>query len=384
VILMKSKADAVIIGGGVIGLAIAYNLAKKGMDDIVVLEREYLGSGATGRCGAGIRQQWGTEMNCRLARKSMDIFENMNELLETKMDIELKQQGYLLLAFSDKEMEQFRKNLELQARENIPSREVTPEEAKEIVPHLNIDDVAGATFCPTDGHANPFLVVKAYEDAARRLGVEINTFTEAIDITKEAGRITGVQTDKGFIATDKVVNAAGGYSCQIGEMVGLDLPVKPERHEILVTERVEPFQGPMVMSFSYNIYCQQTPGGPFLMGFGDPDEPASFNRKSSWHFLEEMAKKTYKLLPPLGELRVVRQWAGLYNITPDRQPIITESREVPGFYMAIGFSGHGFMIAPMTGILMSEMILGEELSLDISLNLERFEEGNLILEPSVV
>ncbi len=120
------------------------------------------------------------------------------------------------------------------------------------------------------------------------------------------------------------------------------------------------------------------------MGFGDPDEPASFNRKSSWHFLEEMAKKTYKLLPPLGELRVVRQWAGLYNITPDRQPIITESREVPGFYMAIGFSGHGFMIAPMTGILMSEMILGEELSLDISLNLERFEEGNLILEPSVV
>ena len=169
-ILMKSKADAVIIGGGVIGLAIAYNLAKKGMDDIVVLEREYLGSGATGRCGAGIRQQWGTEMNCRLARKSMDIFENMNELLETKMDIELKQQGYLLLAFSDKEMEQFRKNLELQARENIPSREVTPEEAKEIVPHLNIDDVVGGTFCPTDGHANPFLVVKAYEDAARRLG----------------------------------------------------------------------------------------------------------------------------------------------------------------------------------------------------------------------
>lgn len=382
--LLKDRAEVVIIGGGVVGLAIAYNLAKKGMDEIVVLEREYLGSGATGRCGAGIRQQWGTEMNCRLARNSMDIFENMNEILETEMDIELKQQGYLLLAFSDKELEQFRKNLKLQARENIPSREVTPEEAKEIVPHLNIDDVVGGTFCPTDGHANPFLVVKAYADAAERLGVEINTFTEAIDITKEDGKIAGVQTDKGFIATERVVNAAGGYSCQVGEMAGLDLPVKPERHEILVTEKVEPYQGPMVMSFSYNIYCQQTPEGPFLMGFGDPDEPASFNRKSSWEFLEKMAEKTYNLLPPLGELRVVRQWAGLYNITPDRQPIITESKQVPGFYMALGFSGHGFMIAPMTGIIMAEMILGEELSLELNLDLERFEKGNLILEPSVV
>ncbi|MGM0414130.1 MAG: NAD(P)/FAD-dependent oxidoreductase [Bacillota bacterium] len=382
--LLKDRAEVVIIGGGVVGLAIAYNLAKKGMDEIVVLEREYLGSGATGRCGAGIRQQWGTEMNCRLARNSMDIFENMNEILETEMDIELKQQGYLLLAFSDKELEQFRKNLKLQARENIPSREVTPEEAKEIVPHLNIDDVVGGTFCPTDGHANPFLVVKAYADAAERLGVEINTFTEAIDITKEDGKIAGVQTDKGFIATERVVNAAGGYSCQVGEMAGLDLPVKPERHEILVTEKVEPYQGPMVMSFSYNIYCQQTPEGPFLMGFGDPDEPASFNRKSSWEFLEKMAEKTYNLLPPLGELRVVRQWAGLYNITPDRQPIITESKQVPGLYLALGFSGHGFMIAPMTGIIMAEMILGEELSLELNLDLERFEKGNLILEPSVV
>lgn len=382
--LLKDRAEVVIIGGGVVGLAIAYNLAKKGMDEIVVLEREYLGSGATGRCGAGIRQQWGTEMNCRLARNSMDIFENMNEILETEMDIELKQQGYLLLAFSDKELEQFRKNLKLQARENIPSREVTPEEAKEIVPHLNIDDVVGGTFCPTDGHANPFLVVKAYADAAERLGVEINTLTEAIDITKEDGKIAGVQTDKGFIATERVVNAAGGYSCQVGEMAGLDLPVKPERHEILVTEKVEPYQGPMVMSFSYNIYCQQTPEGPFLMGFGDPDEPASFNRKSSWEFLEKMAEKTYNLLPPLGELRVVRQWAGLYNITPDRQPIITESKQVPGLYLALGFSGHGFMIAPMTGIIMAEMILGEELSLELNLDLERFEKGNLILEPSVV
>ena len=382
--MIKKSADVVIIGGGVVGCSIAYNLARQGCNDVVVLEKKYLASGSTGRCGAGIRQQWGTEMNCRLARKSMDIFEDMNEILETERDIELKQQGYLLLAFSDAEMEQFRKNLALQDSIGIPSREITLNEAKEIVPYLNLDGVAGATFCPTDGHANPFRVTQAYADAARRLGVEIYTYTEALDIKVKGGRIEGVETAGGVIKTDKVVNAAGGYSRVIGDMVGVDIPVKSERHEILVTEPVEPIQGPMVMSFSYNIYCQQTPDGSFIMGYGDPDEPESFNIKSNWHFLEEMARKTTNLLPLLKNLRVVRQWAGLYNITPDKQPIIDESKEVPGFYMAVGFSGHGFMIAPMTGIIMSEMITGRKLSIDLELDIERFNRGDLILEPSVV
>ncbi len=381
---MKNSAKVVVIGGGVVGLAVAYNLARLGVKDVVVLERAYLGSGATSRCGAGIRQQWGTEMNCKLAKKSMDIFEEMNEMLEVKRDIELKQKGYLLLAFSDKEMEQFRKNLEVQSKFDIPSREVTPEEAKEIVPHLNLEGIVGGAFCPTDGHANPFLVTEAYAKAAKRLGVEIYTYTEALDIEKKNDKITAVLTDKGKIKTDKVVNTAGGYSQQIGEMVDLELPVKSERHEILVTEKVAPLQGPMVMSFSYNIYCQQTPEGPFLMGYGDPNEPESYNINASWHFLEEMTKKATRLLPPLKHIRVVRQWAGLYNITPDRQPIIAEAEEVPGFYMAIGFSGHGFMIAPMTGVILAEMIADEELSMDLKLDLGRFERGDLILEPSVV
>ena len=381
---VKNKANVVIIGGGVVGLAVAYNLARLGVKDVVLLERAYLGSGATSRCGAGIRQQWGTEMNCALARKSMDIFEKMNEMLEVKRDIELKQKGYLLLAFSEKEMEQFRKNLKVQSKYDIPSREVTPREARDIVPHLNLEGLVGGAFCPTDGHVNPFLVTEAYANAARRLGVDIYTYTEALDIEMSGSKITGVRTDQGLIKTDSVVNAAGGYSQQIGKMVGLDLPVKSERHEILVTEKVEPLQGPMVMSFSYNIYCQQTPEGPFLMGYGDPDEPESYNLNSSWHFLEEMTRKATRLLPPLKQLRVIRQWAGLYNITPDRQPIIAESEEVPGFFMAIGFSGHGFMIAPMTGVLLAEMIGGEEPSLELKLDPGRFARGDLILEPSVV
>lgn len=381
---MKNKASVVIIGGGVIGCSIAYNLAKLGMKDVVVLEKKFLAAGSTGRCGAGVRQQWGTEMNCLLAKESMKIFENMNEILQTKRDIELKQEGYLLLAYSDKEMDQFKENMELQHRLEIPSRMVTPEEAKEIVPYLNTDKMLGGAFCPTDGHANPFLVTQAYADAARSLGVEIYTYTEVTGIRREKDKIVGVETSKGYIETEKVVNAAGGYSGLVGEMVGLTLPVYAERHQILVTEPVEAMQGPMVMSFSYNIYCQQVPHGSFIMGFGDPNEPRDYNIGHSWGFLEEMAEKATWLLPPLKHLRVIRQWSGLYNITPDRQPILCEALEVPGFYMAIGFSGHGFMIAPMVGIVMAEMIAGEELSMKLDLDLGRFERGELILEPSVV
>ena len=381
---MKKQANIVIIGGGVIGASIAYNLAEKGMQDIVVLEKNYIASGSTGSCGAGIRQQWGTKMNCLLSRKSMEIFENMNEILDTKRDIELKQGGYLLLAFSQKELDQFKENIKLQHKYDIPSQLLTVQEALDIVPQLNTEGITGAAFCPTDGHANPFRVNQAYVEAAERKGVKFYTYTEAKDIVVKNGKIKKVVTDKGEIATNRVVNAAGGFSKEVGQMAGIDIPTKSERHEILVTEQVNPILKPMVMSFSYNIYCQQTPDGSFVMGYGDPNEPASHNIKASWQFLEEMSKKATNLLPFLKKLRVIRQWAGLYNVTPDAQPILDESDEVEGYFMAVGFSGHGFMIAPMTGILMAEMITGEELSIDIELDLERFDHGRLILEPSVV
>lgn len=381
---MKNKAEIVIIGGGVIGASIAYNLANKGMKDIVVLEKNYIVSGSTGSCGAGIRQQWGTKMNCLLSKKSMEIFENMNELLDPKRDIELKQGGYLLLAFSERELEQFKENVKLQHSLGIPSELLTIKEAKEIVPQLNTEGITGATYCPTDGHANPFRVTQAYVEAAQRKGVKFYAYTKAEDIITEKNKIKKVITDQGEIETNKVVNAAGGFSKEVSGLAGIEIPTKSERHEILVTEQVNPILKPMVMSFSYNIYCQQTPDGSFIMGYGDPDEPESHNIKSSWQFLEEMSKKASQLLPFLKKIRVIRQWAGLYNITPDAQPILDEATDLEGFFMAVGFSGHGFMIAPITGILMSEMILGEELSIDIELDLERFESGRLILEPSVV
>lgn len=382
--LIKS-ADVVIIGGGISGCSIAYNLAKKGVKNIVVIEKSYYTSGATGRCGAGVRQQWGTEMNCRLAKASIDFFEKANEELQYDGDIEFKQGGYLILATTEKESEQFKENIKLQNSLNIPSNYISPKQAKEIVPYLNTDKVIGATFCNTDGHLNPFLTTDAYYKAAKRLGVKFYNFTEVIGIKTNKGKIIGVITDKGEIDTNKVVNAAGGHSKNISAMVNAKTPVFSERHQILVTEPIEQIQGPMVMSFSLNIYCQQTPHGAFIMGRGDENEPRDLRVTSSWEFLDDMAKCVTDLLPPIGNLRVIRQWAGLYNITPDRQPILDESKEIKGYFLAVGFSGHGFMFAPMTGLLLSEKILGEKTTIDIDkLSIDRFDNDQLVYEPSVV
>lgn len=382
---MIKQADVVIIGGGVVGCSIAYNLAKAGAGKIVVLERGYLASGATGRCGAGVRMQWGTETNCLLARESIKILENLPTVLEMEGDIEFKQGGYLLLAYTDKMVEQFKKNLKLQASLNIPSYWVTPAEAKEIVPHLSIQGLLGATFCPKDGHANPFKVTSLYAKAAVRLGVTFYTYTEVTGLTVKGGRISMVHTNKGDIATNTVINAAGGHAKTIGRMAGIELPIFPERHEILVTEPVEPFQTPMVMSFFHNLYCQQTPHGSFIMGLGHPNEPESFNIQGSWRFLTEMAERITKLLPPLANLNVIRQWAGLYDMCPDRTPILGEDSNIKGFYTAAGFSGHGFMIAPMVGKLLAQTIVGLPTDIPIhAFGAERFARGQLYVEPSVV
>jgi sarcosine oxidase subunit beta len=381
--MMIKKADIVIIGGGVVGCSIAYNLAKLGAKNIILLEKNTLASGATGRCGAGIRQQFGTKMNCILARESIKIFENLSQELE--YDIELNQGGYLILAYTEKEVNQFKKNIALEQSLNIKARLITVEEAKEIVPPLNTEGILAATFCPTDGHANPFKTNFAYAEAAERLGVKIHTFTEVKEIETENHKIVAVNTDKGKVLTPIVVNAAGGYSGIIGKMVGVDLPVYSQRHQILITEPLDPLFRPMLMSFSRNFYCQQTPHGSIIMGFGDPNERKDGNIGSSWQFAQEMAQKMTAVLPLLKEVSMVRQWAGLYNMSPDAQPILGEHPQIEGFYMAIGFSGHGFMLAPITSKLIAELILKERTSLPIDkLDIGRFERGELIIEPSVV
>lgn len=382
--MMIKKADIVIIGGGIQGCSIAYNLAKKGAKDIVILEKNTCANGSSGRCGAGIRQQFGTKMNCILARESMKTFETLTEELD--YDIELNQAGYLMLAYTEKEMSQFKKNVELEQSLGIDAKVVTPQEAGEIVPYLNQEGILGGTFCPTDGNVNPLFTTFAYAEAAQRLGVRYYPFTEATEIEIEKGRILSVTTNKGKIITTTVVNAAGGYSGPVGKMAGVDIPVYSQRHQILITEHVDSLWKPMLMSFSENFYFQQLPDGGILGGYGDPkNEVIGGNIDSTWQFARTMAKKMVKLVPVLKDVRMVRQWAGLYNMSPDAQPILGEHPKLKGFYLSVGFSGHGFMLAPVTGRLIAELILDGETYIPIDrLDLGRFERGELIYEPSVV
>jgi len=380
------KANIVIIGAGISGCSIAYHLAKKGMKNIVVLDKAYLTSGATGRCGAGIRQQWGTEANCVLAKKSIEFFETAKEELGYEDDIEFKQEGYLILASDKAEHDRFSKNVELQNRLGIPSKLLSVEEALKIVPYLNPNAFVSATFCQTDGHLNPFKMTEAFYLAAKRIGVQFFFFEELKEIVVDNKIIQKVITDQREIETSIIVNAAGGFAKEIGEMVGVDIPVFSENHEILVTEPIEKMQGPMLMSFTQNFYCQQVPHGSFLMGRSTKNQVHGHDISSSWSFLDEMAKTICHVAPKIGELRVIRQWGGSYNMSPDKQPIITEANDLKGFFIACGFSGHGFMFSPMTGEIISNMILKKKNEINPDLfRMDRFSEKELsAIEQSVV
>jgi len=379
---MKSKAEVVIIGGGITGCGVAYNLAKKGLTDVVLVEKNYLASGATGRCGGGIRQQFTTEWNIKLAMESVKKFEKMNE--ELGIDIEYEQGGYLIIAVDENEVKEFKKNVKLQNKLGLDSKFISPSEAKEIVPYLNEEDILGATFCQSDGHAYPFRVVEGYAKRAEEMGVEINRFTEVKSIKKEKGEIKSVMTNRGEIKTNIVVNAAGGYSREIGKMVGVKMPNKPFRHEILATERYKHILDPMIISFKYGIYFSQQRHGEIVGGIGDPDEPSSYNTKSSLKFVERFTSVLGKILPAFKNLNIVRQWAGFYDVTPDAQPILGYTEGVDTLIQANGYSGHGFMVAPKVTELIAELIVDGKTSLPIDeLNLKRFE-GETVGEAYVV
>ena len=380
----KRTADVVVIGAGVQGCSIAYNLAKMGVKDIVVLEKGTICSGSTGRCGAGIRAQWGTEMNCRFGLAAVEKFEQLHE--ELGMDCGLNQSGYLMVAYKDSEFEQLQKSMKLQNSLGINTRVVTYDEAKEICPGLAAEDAVGFTFHDRDGHADPFLTTFAYMEAGKRLGVKFLRFTEATDVKTVAGRVAGIVSSRGDIDAPVVVNAAGGYSQFISKMAGVEIPNFSERHEILITEPVEPgICPPMLMSFSGNYYIQQRPHGSIIGGCSPEGHPQDYELGNSWDFLEMMSRTFVRLLPRTKGVRVVRQWSGLYNMTPDRQPVLCEADNVKGFFLSCGYSGHGFMFGPISGELLAQLILGQEPWIPIGmLHYSRFERGELLIEPAVV
>jgi sarcosine oxidase subunit beta len=381
---MKNKVDVVIIGGGINGCSLAYNLAKKKVD-VVVVEKNYLSSGATGACGAGIRQQWSTKENAKLAIDSVKIFEKLSK--ELGQDIELRQGGYLIAVHDEKELAQAEKNVAMQRSLGLKVDILDAGEINSIVPILNVKGMKaiGATFCPTDGHANPFKTTFAYADAARNIGAQIYTHTKVVGIKTDKNKIKAVETDKGLINADFVVNAAGIDSKDIASKVNINLPLVAYRKEIMATECLEPLFEAMVISFKDGIYFSQQREGQIVGGIPISEERSGYKTIPTFAFMRHMAKTLTSYAPILKHVNMLRHWTGFYDVTPDARPILGETKKLKGFIQCNGFSGHGFMLSPMVTKILSEYIAeGKKPEILENLNLDRFEGKKIVYEKSVV
>jgi len=376
-------AEIVIVGGGVNGMACAYNLARRGMRDIVVLERGYPGVGATGRCGGGIRQQWGLEDNVILARESVRIFENLST--ELGFNIFFRQGGYLMLVHDESEKALVERTIPLQNRLGVPTRFLAPDEIRRRVPGLAVDGVLGAAFCPTDGTAYPYAVLWGYAEAARRLGVRVYLHTEVRAVSHRGDGGFTVETPHETFHAPLLLNVAGARTREVAAMLGIDIPTRPFRHEIAVTEPLKAFLEPMVISVRHGFYFSQSLRGEVVGGISMEGETPSHTSASSPEFLFRYAAALRRFFPALGGARIIRQWAGSYDMSPDHRPIIGRVSGVDGYFHACGFSGHGFMLAPVVSKLLAELITTGSTSLPIDgLGLERFAAGELAHDPYVV
>ena len=384
--MLPNKASAVIIGGGVMGVSTAYHLAARGCQDVVLLEKAaFLGSEATGKCAGGIRSQFSTEINVRLSLLSLPMLVNFEE--ELGQQIDLRWTGYLFLLDNDADVCAYQAQVSMQNRLGVPSRMLSHDEAAQMVPLLNTADIMGGAYHARDGLADPSGVVQGYAAGARRQGVQLLTGVEVTGIRVQAGKVTGVQTAQGAIDAPVVVNAAGPWAGQVAAMAGVQLPISPVRRQIAVTTPLPdvPADFPFVIDFSRNLYFHRE-GRGVLTGQSNVNEPPGFNQSVDHNWTEQHLDNAIFRFPLLAKAGLLREWAGLYEVTPDAHPVIDRLADPLGFYVVAGFSGHGFMHGPAAGLLMSELILdGQARSLDIQqLRLSRFAEGDLVKEHNVV
>ncbi len=383
--MARETAEVVIIGAGIMGCAIAHELASRGVSDITVVERDAIGRGATADAAGGIRQQFSTETNIRLATASVRVWEIFAERFGT--EIGLRQQGYLFVLTEPDQEPVFRANLDLQQRLGVPARWVTPDEIARINPHIVLDDVIGGTFCPEDGWVDTYQATMGYAQAARRLGVTIIEETPVTGIRQQGGTVTAVETAAGVIATPLAIICAGPQTRHVGAMAGVDLPVLPYRRMSFITEPFSalPATLPMTIEFASGLYFHPESGG-FLFGMGDPDEPSSLNKTVDEAWMLTTVERLLARAPVFEEANVRRGWAGFYEVTPDDNPLLGFVGEPAGLAVAAGFSGHGFMQGPAIGTCIAELILsGEAKSVDISpFRPSRFAEGVLAQEHNVI
>lgn len=381
---MTQSAQFGIVGGGIIGLATAWALARDGARDVVVFESEPMtGTQATAKCAGGIRAQFSTKVNIELSQYSIEKFLRFHD--DHGIEVDFHQHGYLFLLDNEEDMGRFRNNVVLQQSLGVDVREVTPDDIREMQPHLKVDDLVGGTYCPTDGYGDPHGFCNGYATLCRREGVRIELDTAVTELSGLDGPTTRVRTTRGDWDVETVLVANGAWSAELLSNCGVTIPMKPYKRQIHVTK---PFEGvtdpvPLTIDFGAGLYFHRESGG-LLLGAADPEQGPGFDQSVNDDFMETIVMSALNRVPALETAELLSGWGGLYAITPDNHALMGALEEARGVYYATGFSGHGFMHAPAVADCMAAVMTGRPSPIDIeALDVHRFAAGRATEEFNV-
>lgn len=359
-VALPAACDVAIVGGGVMGLATAYHIAQISKLRVVVLERSYLVSGASGRNGGGVRMQWGDEGNVRIMMESIEICRGLTQ--ELGINLWFRQGGYLFIARSEAGEARLRRNADLHRAIGAPTRLLSGEEAREIVPDLDVSDVRLAAFNAEDGVVFPWPFVWGYAGQAIRKGVVVRTHTAAAAAEPDGSGLRLHLSTGEQLRAEVVVNASGAWSHDLNRSLGIELPNRPHRHEILSTEPLKPCLDPLVVDLQSGLYFSQSTRGEIVAGITLPeshDDGTTVDQRSSLGFLAHLGATLVTLVPRFGSLKVLRQWAGPYDVSPDGEAIVGPSPGWPALIQVCGFTGHGFMMAPAVGRILADLVVNQ-------------------------
>jgi sarcosine oxidase subunit beta len=383
-------AEVVIIGGGIVGSSIAYNLTASGCKDVLVIERESAqGKGSTGKSMGGVRAQFSTPVNIQMSLYSIPFYAEFDEIVGHPGGY--RAQGYLFVATRESHLAYLRANFERQKSLGLKSAELLwAEDIIKMLPQLRSDDILGGSFCSTDGFVDPYSAMTGFMARAAENGATLWKNTEVTGISSDAHGISGVETTRGHVASRVVVNAAGAWAAQVAKLAGIDLPVEPLRRMLVPSEPFDqfPHSAPMVIAMDTGFHFRPE-GRGFLLAWNDLEETPGFKTNFENSFIEKILVHAADRVPVFENLPInpKRAWAGLYEMTPDHHCILGPVESVPGFFVANGFSGHGVMHSPATGKILSDLILhGKTEVVDNAevLGFGRFAKGELLHETAVL
>ncbi|HEY1524757.1 MAG TPA: FAD-dependent oxidoreductase [Candidatus Angelobacter sp.] len=383
-------AEVVIIGGGIVGSSIAWHLTHAGCRNVLVIERESSqGKGSTGKSMGGVRAQFSTPVNIQMSLYSIPFYAKFEEVVGHPADY--RPQGYLFLATKESHLDYLRDNFERQKQLGLTAARLLPAgEIRAMLPQLRSDDILGGSFCSTDGFVDPYSVMNGFMASAAEHGATLWKKTDVSGVITDGKGAFTLQTTRGPVSTSIVVNAAGAWSAQIAKFVGIDLPVEPLRRMLVPSEPFSdfPHTSPMVIDMSTGFHFRPE-GRGFLLAWNDPEETPGYKTEFEPSFIEKILSHAADRVPAFENLPVnpKRAWAGLYEMTPDHHCILGSTPEVPGFFLANGFSGHGVMHSPATGKILADLILQEKTNVvdDVRvLGFERFARGELLHETAVL